>query len=96
MPKIDVKIAETKPEPYAGLVAKITNAEVIETQRQHFNGIRVSLVDKEGNEYATMLWLRDTVGQRSKLGAFITALGDDTDEWIGKWIRFVSWDRNAR
>jgi hypothetical protein len=51
--------------------------------------------DKNKREYATMLWFRDTVGPRSKLGAFIVVLGTDISKWVGKKIKIVSWtDRN--
>ena len=43
-----------------------------------------------------MLWLRPVVGSRSKLGAFIAALGNDIDKWVGKKVKIITWRHRNR
>jgi len=96
MPKItDVKLAERRPF-YEGLEGVIVQAEEVKTLIRGYNGIRVTIKDDNGVEYSEMLWKRPEVGTRSKLGAFMTELGDDTDEWIGKRIKILVWKEKAR
>jgi len=96
MPKIKTEIVETQPEPSEGMTYNITASEVIKTQRKGYDGVRVSLKGTDGSIRGTMLWLRDTAGVKSKVGAFVGLLGDDTDSWIGKNILIVKWQEGNR
>ena len=96
MPELDVEFVETLPEPEEGKEYVIKSAELVTTAVRGFKGVRVIMEDDEGNECATMLWLRERVGSTSKLGAFIAALGRDTDSWGGKRIRIVRWRHRSR
>lgn len=74
---------------------EIASVEQVKTQLRGLDGLRVTCVDQDGEQATTMLWLRDTVSANSKLGAFITALGNNTDDWEGKIIYTRFWrDRN--
>lgn len=95
-------------EPEEGGSYEITAVEEVTTAVQTFKGIRVSLTslkpgDKE--EYATMLWMREQAGYKSKLGSFLAAftafLDDeeaalDTDNWVGHKVRIISWKPKSR
>ena len=102
-------------EPTEGKGYYITAVEETKTAVQGFNALRVSLEpaeDKEkkaleelGRDVATMLWMREAAGVKSKLGSFLDAftqfLGDedlalDTDSWLKHQIRIVSWKEKAR
>jgi len=96
MPKIKAEVVETPPEPTEGKTYEITSAEIIKTQRSGWDGVRVGLKDKENNEAATMLWLRERASTTSKLGTFIQTLGDNTDDWTGKNITFITWRERKR
>jgi len=91
MPKVNVEIAESLPEPEEGKTYTIREAEVFTSQVRSYKGIRVSMVAEDNTEVVTALWTRDIAGEKSKLGTFISVLGNDTDKWISKKIKFVSW-----
>jgi hypothetical protein len=91
---VNVKIVERKPEPPIGQVLTITNVESIKTTKG--DGIRVTFQDSYNNEYNTMLWVKEQVGSKSKLGAFITTLGLNENEWVGKKIKIVAWGKADR
>jgi len=96
MPKIKVEIAEQLPEPIEGTIYTIRSADIITTQVKSYKGIRVTMTDQNNKEATTMLWLREVAGEQSKLGSFIKALGDDTDAWVSKKIRFATWRPSTR
>jgi hypothetical protein len=52
--------------------------------------------EADGKEVVAALWMREVAGKQSKLGAFITELGDNTDAWTGKKIMIKSWRPNIR
>jgi len=94
-------------EPEEGESYLITKVEEIKTQVQGFQGLRVSLKsEKKSNvEYATMLWLREAAGAKSKLGAFLSAFekffGSEEEalqysNWVNHKIRIISWKPRAR
>ena len=91
MPKINVEIAEQLPEPIEGKTYTITETELFTSQVRGYKGLRVSMTAEDGTQVVAALWTRDIAGEKSKLGAFITALGNDTDNWIGKKVRVVTW-----
>lgn len=96
MPKVNVEIAESLPEPVEGQTYTITEAEIFTSQVRSYKGIRVSMEAQDGTTVVTALWTRDIAGEKSKLGTFISVLGNDTDKWIAKKIKFVSWRAGNR
>jgi len=96
MEEIPTTLIETLPEPPEGVVLEITNAEITQTLVRGFRGVRVEFKDKEGHRYATMLWTRQRVGDKSKLGAFVKILGKRPKEWIGKKIIIEEWRPRSR
>jgi hypothetical protein len=93
---IDVGVIKPLPPFSEGLVGTIIRAEKVKTQRMGYDGVRVIVQDEKGNQYGEMLWIREQVGTRTKLGAFIVALGNDTRKWLMKKIRIVSWKPKDR
>ena len=91
LPKIDTEVREGADDVEIGVSYEITNVEDITTDVQQFSGLRVVLVSPQGDEGTVVLWKRKVTGKGSKLGVFITALGDDTDKWLHKWIVFRHW-----
>ena len=101
-----VELARALPEPVEGKVYEIISITETTTAVRGFRGLRMTLKDEKGNEYATMLWYREVAGEQSKLGAFIKAFmeyynGDedlayDTENWIGKRIKIISWKQRDR
>lgn len=96
MPKLNVQTTDEVPSAEEGKVYEITGADEFSSAVRGFKGLRVQLKDKKGNEAVEALWLRSPVGPKSKLGAFITVLGKNTSEWIGKMVRFVTWKPGNR
>ena len=74
----------------------VLTVEGFTSEVQGFVGYRVTLDGGKDNTIALPLWQRGTVGTKSKLGSFIIALGTNTDNWIGKTIRFKSWIEKKR
>jgi len=94
--EIQAKLAEQLPDLEEEKQYQIKRVERIKTALRGLDGIRVTLEDGTGKEYATMLWLRDIVSNISKLGVFLQALGKDTDQWVGKFIYVHSWKPRQR
>jgi hypothetical protein len=95
--EIDAELVKRLPEPEEGKVYRIESVEYVETPLQGLKGWRVTLRDvSTGTMHATMLWKRERVGSKSKLGCFIAVLGNQTDNWTGKTVRFVSWKPKDR
>lgn len=88
---IETEVVKPLPSFSEGLVGTIVKAEKVITAVRGFRGVRVTVKGEDGNEYAEMLWMRETVGSKSKIGAFINALGRDLSKWAGKKIRIVAW-----
>ena len=97
MPKINVEVAETQPEPQENHVYIIGECELFTSQIHGYKGLRVPMKDEaDQKEIVAALWMREVAGKQSKLGAFITVLGQDTDTWLGKKIMVKSWRPNLR
>lgn len=74
---------------------QILTVEDFKSEVQGFIGWRVTLDGGKDDLIAIPLWVRDIVGRRSKMGAFIEVCGNDPEKWIGKVIKFVTWaDKN--
>lgn len=94
-PKLNTEVREGADDVNEGIPYEITNVEEIITEARQFSGIRVSLLTQKAEEGNVVLWQRKVTGTGSKLGVFITALGNDTDKWLHKWVVFDTWqDRN--
>jgi len=96
MPKIGTKVQEGADDVKIGITYTILTAEEVKTEVGNYVGIRVGLVDKNKDDGSVMLWKREVTSPLSKLGCFITLLGDDTDKWLGKKIVFKDWQTGAR
>jgi len=94
--EIKVELAQTLPEPLPKQTYTITKAEIVQTTVRGYKGVRVQLKGEDGKDYATMLWLRERVGETSKLGAFLSALGSKVSQWKGKKIRIEEWAERRR
>ncbi len=91
MPKIETEVREGADDVNEGVAYEIINVEEVTTDVQSLSGIRVSLKDKKGEEGNVMLWKRKVTGTASKLGAYISSLGDNTDKWLHKWVVHEPW-----
>ena len=79
-----------------GVVYQVVSCEPFTSDVQGFKGYRLVL-QAEGDElFAIPLWSRDVVGRRSKMGAFMMALGQDIESWPGRWVEFVAWEPRNR
>lgn len=96
MPELGTKVREGGDDIEVGVKYHIDNIEEVTTEVKAFSGVRVMLVDEKKNEGSVMLWRRPVTSQESKLGAFITLLGSNTDKWLGKFIIFKDWRQGAR
>jgi len=97
MPKINVEIAEQLPEPLEGHIYQIHDPELFTSAVRSYKGLRVPLTDQTDQmEVIAVLWTRDIAGEKSKLGAFISVLGNDTDTWNGKKIKILKWRPGER
>lgn len=96
MPKLDVEIAESLPEPVEGHTYTITEAELFISQVRSYKGLRVTMIGEQKETVVAALWMRDVAGEKSKLGTFISILGNDTETWVGKKIRFTTWREKDR
>jgi hypothetical protein len=91
LPKIDTEVREGADDVELGISYEITNVEDITTDVQQFSGLRVVMVSPKGDEGTVVLWKRKVTGKGSKLGVFIEALGNNTDDWLHEWIVFRNW-----
>lgn len=96
MPKLGTEVREGADDVAIGVSYEIVNVEEVTTEISFYKGIRVELMSKKADEGSVMLWQRPVTTAKSKLGAFITLLGDDTDKWLHKWIKFAEWRQGAR
>jgi len=95
-PKLNTQVREGADDIVEGIAYQITSVEEITTDVQSLTGVRVTVTSQKGEEGNTVLWKRPVTGTTSKLGVFITMLGDDTDKWLNKWIKFVTWQPRNR
>ena len=96
-PKIDADLPPRGEEAITiGKTYTILLAETFVSEVSKYKGIRVTLEAGLDDVLAIPLWLGDVVSRNSKLGAFISLLGDNTDEWLNKQIQFVQWEPKHR
>jgi hypothetical protein len=107
LPKLNTKILQQH-EPEEGMEYTIIDVSDFVSPKgdKAFKVILNSFDKEDKTEYATILWKRDQIGAKSKLGAFIIALAkinengqpvqnSNTDEWLNVNIRFIHWsDKN--
>ena len=96
MPKIDTQMVDEMEAPTVDVLYIITDVEEFKSQVQGYRGFRVTMNDKNANEVVEALWKQDVAGPNSKIGAYIVALGSDTDDWKGKTIKYTSWVKGNR
>jgi len=96
MPKLGTEVREGADNVDLNTPYEIVNVEEVTTEVSMYAGVRVELVSKAAKVGTIMLWKRPVTGKASKLGVFITALGDNTDKWLHKWIVFTGWDKGNR
>ncbi|MEM3699918.1 MAG: hypothetical protein QXL57_03515 [Candidatus Bathyarchaeia archaeon] len=98
MPEIDVEFIQPLPEPKEGETYAIETVEHInKTPLRGLEAWRATLCNvRDGSLCATMLWKRERVGPNSKLGAFISVLGRNTDLWVGRKVKFLAWKHRDR
>ena len=96
MPELKSEIVETLPEPLEGKTYLVQKAEVFTSGVHSYKGVRVELQGEGGEMHGTVLWLRDVAGDKSKLGSFMKALGSNTDNWLGKRLKFEKWRDKVR
>jgi len=95
-PELGTKLQEGADDIKLNVPYLVNDVETVTTERQNFEGHRVELLDIKGNAGSVMLWSRPVTSPKSKLGAFITLLGSNTDKWLQKWIVFKAWEQNNR
>jgi hypothetical protein len=101
MPKLNIKVAESMPPIQEGRTYEIVSAESVETEKNHYRGLRITGKDTSDNStHVEMLWFPQDpakgTGTSSKLGSFIDTFGDDTDAWTGKKFKATSWAQKDR
>jgi len=97
MVKLKTEVAESLPEPLEGHIYTIGEADLFTSQVRGYKGLRVPMKDvKDDTEVIAVLWMREVAGENSKLGAFLSVLGDETDSWKGKKIQVVAWREKNR
>jgi len=108
MPIIKIKLSEPQMDITESETYIIQTAKEITTEKLSYKAIKVTLKStnsNDKNEYATMLWLSDTIPSNSKLGAFVDAFnvflkddnaGYDTDNWLNHKIRVKTWRNKQR
>jgi len=74
----------------------ISEVESFTSNVQGFVGLRVTLALEGKDVIAIPIWEREVASRKSKLGTFLEVLGDNTDDWKGKNIVFVSWTAKNR
>lgn len=109
MPTIKQELSEPQKDIEESETYIIQTAKEVTTEKEKYKAIKVTLKstnENDENEYATMLWVSDTIPSNSKLGSFIDAFngffnddkkGYDTDNWINHKIKIKTWrnkDRN--
>jgi len=96
MPKLGVEVVEGGDDVQIGVPYEIVNVEDVTTEVSFYKGVRVELLSPVAEMGAVMLWKRGKVSTQSKLGCFIDLLGDDTDDWLHKWVLFKGWEKDNR
>lgn len=96
MPETGVKLQEGADDVKLNVAYEVNNVEDVTTEVGAYSGIRVTLLDMEGNMGTVMLWKRPVTSPKSKLGAFVSLFGSNTDRWLRKWIIFRGWSLNNR
>ncbi|MBA7716813.1 hypothetical protein ES703_125891 [subsurface metagenome] len=86
-PELGIEVKEGADDVELNVPYEIVDVQQdVVTDVQRFAGCRVELLSAKAQVGSIMLWKRPTVGPLSKLGAFISLLGSNTDHWLHKWI----------
>ena len=81
-PKLKTEVREGADDITEGIAYEIVNVEEIVTDVRALSGIRVTVLSKKAEEGNVVLWQRSVTGKGSKLGVFITELGENSSEKI--------------
>jgi len=95
-PEIETEIREGADNVELNITYEIINVENVTTDVSFYKGIRVELLSAKAKDGSVMLWQRPITTAASKMGAFITLLGSNTDKWLHKWVFFRGWEKNKR
>jgi len=79
-----------------GVAYEVVSCGSFTSDVQGFSGYRLVLQAEGGEPFAIPLWSRNVVGRKSKMGAFLVALGQAISEWPGRWVEFVTWEPRNR
>jgi len=79
-----------------GKIYKVVEVQKIDQRVRGFPGYDVILDGGRNTRLSVSLWSKERIGRRSKIGAFVLVLGRNTDDWIGKQIRFIAWQPRKR
>jgi len=96
MPETGVRLQEGADDVKLNVAYMINDVEEVTTEVGAYTGFRVELLDIKGNLGSVMLWKRPVTSPKSKLGAFVSLLGSNTDKWLRKWIIFRGWSQGNR
>jgi len=96
MPETGVRLQEGADDVKLGVPYMINDVEEVVTEVGAYSGFRIELLDARGNLGSVMLWKRPVTSPKSKLGAFVSLLGSNTDKWLRKWIIFRGWTQGNR
>lgn len=96
MPKINTQVRESGDDVVEGEVYEVMSVEDIKTEANQFSCFRVGLRDSHSKEGTIMLWQRPITTHNSKLGVFIDTFGDDTDQWLKRKFKILSWKEKER
>lgn len=96
MPEILGKQIDEVEAPSLGVSYTITDIEEFRSTIRSFEGYRVTLQDTPNHQVVETLWKQEVYGPNSKIGAYVAALGKNTDTWKGKKIRYTQWVKGAR
>lgn len=108
MTQIKQQISEPQKDIEESETYIIQTAKEVTTEKSKYRAIKVTLKStnaNDENEYATMLWISDTIPSNSKLGSFIDAFngfykdgekGYNTDNWLNHRVKIKTWRQKNR
>lgn len=83
-------------EPKIGIPYKIEKTEELKTAFGPTLKISLQNMIDVKDRGSILAAIRDEVGEKSKLGSFITLLGSETDDWLNRVIVFKVWEDKNR
>jgi hypothetical protein len=74
----------------------VVGAEEFVSEVNGYHGIRITLDGGTEDVLAIPLWVSEVVSRKSKLGAFMVALGTDYKKWGAERIKVTRWNQKDR